>query len=257
MNNAVLLTFFAGVVGTLAGGLLGLKVNPDSSRSLSSLLAFSAGMMISMICFDLLPEALEEAEMPITVAGCALGVCLLLQFDRLFHHHGENHPDQLDDLHHHQHALTHSRQKNMMVLGMMMIGSVALHNFPEGMAVGSSTLHDLDSGIMMAVLLAMHNLPEGMGMIVPLRSGSLSRPKALLLTAMSGLPTLIGGIFGVLLGSISPVFIGFTLALAAGCMLYVTYYEILPQVTLMNQGRRPMLFQLAGFLLGFVLICSL
>ena len=80
MNNAVLLTFFAGVVGTLAGGLLGLKVNPDSSRSLSSLLAFSAGMMISMICFDLLPEALEEAGMPITVAGCALGVCLLLQY---------------------------------------------------------------------------------------------------------------------------------------------------------------------------------
>ena len=47
---------------------------------------------------------------------------------------------------------------------------------------------------------------------------------------------------------------GQTLALAAGCMLYVTYYEILPQVTLMEKGRRPLVFQLAGFLLGFVLI---
>ena len=100
----------------------------------------------------------------------------------------------------------------------------------------------------------LHNLPEGMGMIVPLRSGGVSRGKALLLVALSGLPTLIGGIAGVLLGSISPVFIGFTLAFAAGCMLYVTYYEILPQVTLMDSGRRPLVFQLTGFLLGFVLI---
>ena len=106
----------------------------------------------------------------------------------------------------------------------------------------------------MALLLALHNLPEGMGMIVPLRSGGVGKGRALLLVALSGLPTLIGGVAGVLLGSISPVFIGFTLALAAGCMLYVTYYEILPQVTLMEKGRRPLVFQLAGFLLGFVLI---
>lgn len=76
-------------------------------------------------------------------------------------------------------------------------------------------------------------------MIVPLRSGGVGKGRSLLLVALSGLPTLIGGVAGVLLGSISPVFIGFTLALAAGCMLYVTYYEILPQVTLMEKGRRP------------------
>ena len=144
-----------------------------------------------------------------------------------------------------------------MQLGLMMIGSVALHNFPEGMAVGSSALHEVKTGILMALLLALHNLPEGMGMIVPLRSGGIKKGKALLLVALSGLPTLIGGIAGVLLGSISPVFIGFTLALAAGCMLYVTYYEFLPQVTLMETGRRPLVFQLAGFLLGFILISIL
>lgn len=253
MVMAVLLTFVAGVLGTLLGGVLGLRIDPKSSKSLSCLLAFSAGMMISMICFDLMPEALEQAGLAMAVAGCGLGVLLLLKFDGLFHHHDE-HPDELDDLHHHHHAMEEVNTKKLLQLGMMMIGSVALHNFPEGMAVGSSALYEVKTGMMMALLLALHNLPEGMGMIVPLRSGGVGKGKALFLVVLSGLPTLIGGIAGVLLGSISPVFIGFTLALAAGCMLYVTYYEILPQVTLMEKGRRPLVFQLAGFLLGFVLI---
>ena len=253
MFAAVLLTFVAGVLGTLAGGILGLRIDPRSSKSLSCLLAFSAGMMISMICFDLMPEALEEAGLTIAVIGCALGVLLLLKFDGVFHHHDQQ-PDELDDLHHHHHAMETVNNQKLTQLGLMMIASVALHNFPEGMAVGSSALYEIKTGVRMALLLALHNLPEGMGMIVPLRSGGVSRGKALLLVALSGLPTLIGGIAGVLLGSISPVFIGFTLAFAAGCMLYVTYYEILPQVTLMDSGRRPLVFQLTGFLLGFVLI---
>ena len=57
MVMAVVLTFVAGVLGTLLGGVLGLRIDPKSSKSLSCLLAFSAGMMISMICFDLMPEA--------------------------------------------------------------------------------------------------------------------------------------------------------------------------------------------------------
>lgn len=104
MVMAVLLTFVAGVLGTLLGGVLGLRIDPKSSQSLSCLLAFSAGMMISMICFDLMPEALEQAGLAIAVAGCGLGVLLLLKFDGLFHHHDEQ-PDELDDLHHHHHAM--------------------------------------------------------------------------------------------------------------------------------------------------------
>lgn len=84
MVMAVLLTFVAGVLGTLLGGVLGLRIDPKSSQSLSCLLAFSAGMMISMICFDLMPEALEQAGLAIAVAGCGLGVLLLLKFDGLF-----------------------------------------------------------------------------------------------------------------------------------------------------------------------------
>ena len=49
MVMAVVLTFVAGVLGTLLGGVLGLRIDPKSSKSLSCLLAFSAGMMISMM----------------------------------------------------------------------------------------------------------------------------------------------------------------------------------------------------------------
>ena len=53
-------------------------------------------------------------------------------------------------------------------------------------------------------------LYTSMGMIVPLRSGGVGKGKALFLVALSGLPTLIGGIAGVLLGSISPVSVAYT-----------------------------------------------
>ena len=254
MVSAILLTFTAGVLGTLLGGILGLKIDPKSTKSLSLLLSFSAGMMISMVCFDLMPEALEHGGLLVAVLGCAAGILVLLKFDGVFHHHHDQDKEELDDLHHHHEVFEKADSHKWVQLGVMMIGSVALHNFPEGMAIGSSTLVELRTGLMMAFLLLLHNLPEGMGMIVPLRSGGISKPKALLLVAMSGITTLLGGVTGVLVGSISPAVIGFTLALAAGCMLYVVYYEILPQVNLMDSSRHPLLFQFGGFLLGFIII---
>ena len=192
-------------------------------------------MMISMICFDLLPEALEEAGMPITVAGCALGVCLLLQFDRLFHHHGENHPDQLDDLHHHQHALTHSRQKNMMVLGMMMIGSVALHNFPEGMATFVGALNDPQMGAGITFAIAVHNIPEGIAVAIPIFYATRSKTRALLYATLSGLTEPVGAAICYGVTAVSGLQIqdggaAFPLILSAvaGIMVYISLDELLP-----------------------------
>ena len=254
MINAIFLTFTAGILGTLLGGVLGLKVDPKSNRSLSLLLSFSAGMMISMVCFDLMPEAVEHSGLLITVVGVVLGIFVLIKFDGVFHHHHEDEGAELEDLHHHHLVIEKADNYKWFELGIMMIASVALHNFPEGVAIGSSSINEVETGIMMAVLLTLHNLPEGMGMIVPLRSAGISKGKALTLVAISGLPTLIGGIVGALIGGISPTVIGFTLALAAGCMLYVTYYEVLPQVSLMDKTRHPVIYQIVGFILGFIII---
>lgn len=249
MIQSILLTFLSGVVGTALGGLLPLIFKFKSKQSLLVLFSFSAGMMISMVCFDLLPEAVENSSITLAMVGCAAGVLILLVLDSRFHHHDHVESDNLH--HHHQNVDTDHK---MMTLGFLMIVSVALHNFPEGMAIGSSATHELNTGILMAILLTLHNIPEGMGMIAPLISGGMRPAKALFLVALSGLPTLFGGILGYFLGTISFNVIGFTLALAAGCMLYVTYYEILPQVQLMGSLKKQLLFQLCGFLFGFWLI---
>lgn len=249
MFNAILLTFLSGIVGTAVGGALSLFFKLNSNRAMSALLSFSAGMMMSMICFDLLPEALEHSSILFTVVGCAIGVIILLLLDGELHHHSA-HATEEDNLHHHP---IHTDSK-MLQLGTMMILSVSLHNFPEGLAIGSSSVYQLETGIIMALLLTMHNIPEGMGMIAPLIKGGMSKFKALMWVAMSGFSTLLGGIIGALFSNISAQWIALTLSLAAGCMLYVTYFEILPQVQLMEKGKRPFLYQIFGFLLGFVLI---
>ncbi len=251
MLRALLLTFFSGILGTVLGGSLSILFQVRLNRSLSALLAFSAGMMFSMICFDLLPEALENGGMLITVTGCATGVLLLLLLDGHFHHHHAQTTEK-ENLHHHE---PHSDPNQKLIrLGFLMIGSVALHNFPEGLAIGSSSMVAPPTGILMAVLLTLHNLPEGMGMIAPLLSGGMNKGHALLLVALSGIPTVAGGILGAWLGAFSAAGIAGILSLAAGCMLYVTWYEILPQVQLMDSGKKSLLFQLFGFLLGFILI---
>ncbi len=249
MLEALLLTGFTGILGTSLGGLLGIIIHKRFSKAITYLLALSAGMMISMVCFDLLPEALEMGGVFISVGGCALGIFLLLILDGKFHHHNHEHEIE-NNLHHHD---LHPNDK-MIQLGFMMIISVSLHNFPEGMAIGSSTLHHIHTGFMMSILLALHNLPEGMGMIAPLIEAGISKSKALFLVSLSGSTTLLGGFVGVLIGTISEEIIAFTLAFAAGCMLYVTIYEMLPQIKFAGNKKVSLLFLISGFLFGFMII---
>lgn len=257
MQEVILYTFIAGIAGTALGGLLGLKLNLKSKKRFSYILSFSAGMMISIVFFDLIPESIESGSLLLSMSGILAGLLVVLLLDTLLHHQKEDETAAADDLHHHQHALHHNKNRNMLITGMMMIGSVALHNFPEGMAIGSGSLNDAHIGLLMSLMIALHNIPEGMGMIAPLLKGNVKPASALLLTALAGLPTLLGGILGVLLGAVNPGFLSFSLAFAAGSMLYVTFFEILPQVTLLNPGRKPILFCMSGILLGLLFITVL
>ena len=100
-------TAIAGVIGTGLGGLIGALLQKDSNRIVSLLLSFAGGVMLSVVCFDLITEAIEtEVGLGIVIASIALGVAViyLLNYwiDRKTNpevpHIDENHPKTADDL---------------------------------------------------------------------------------------------------------------------------------------------------------------
>ena len=274
LETLIITTFLAGVAGTGLGGLVGAMLQKDSNRTVSLLLSFAGGVMLSVVCFDLATEAIEANMGVLTVVGAiAFGVAITYFLNYLIDrktnpevpHIDANHPKTADDLdelihsdHLEQHYARHDSKLGLFVAGIVMASAIALHNVPEGMTIGAS--YASNDGMMgtaalvLAVLIGLHNIPEGMAVSVPLISGGMAKWKAVLITASSGIPTILGALLGYLLGEIGPMGLTLSLGFASGAMLYVVFGEILPQSILMYHSKLPAFSTIVGILAGMLII---
>ncbi len=274
IGTIIMTTFLAGVVGTGLGGLVGALLQKDSNRVVSLLLSFAGGVMLSVVCFDLVVEAIEtEAGLAVVIGAVAAGVAITYLLNWLIDrktnpevpHIDANHPktaDDLDELIHSDHLEHHKKDNklSLFVAGIVMACAIALHNVPEGMtigasyAVGNGTMGG--SALLLAVLIGLHNIPEGMAVSVPLIGGGMGKIKAVLITAASGIPTILGALLGYWLGEIGAIGLALSLGFASGAMLYVVFGEILPQSILMYHSKLPAFSAIVGILVGILVIFS-
>ena len=274
IETLILTTAIAGVAGTGLGGLIGALLQKDSKRAVSVLLSFAGGVMLSVVCFDLVVEAIEtNMGVWVAVGSVALGVAVIYGLNYIIDrktnpevpHIDANHPQTADDLdelihsdHLEQHYVRHDSKLKLFVAGIVMASAIALHNVPEGMTIGASyASNDGAMGkaaIVLAVLIGLHNIPEGMAVSVPLISGGMSKIKAVLITACTGIPTILGALLGFALGEIGPLGLTLSLGFASGAMLYVVFGEILPQSFLMHHSKLPAFSAIAGILVGMLII---
>ena len=274
ITTLILTTAIAGVAGTGLGGLIGALLQKDSNRTVSLLLSFAGGVMLSVVCFDLISEAIETGVGVLTVsAAVAIGVLVIYLLNDIIDNHAnqegphvdENHPkthDDLDELIHSDHYKQHKANKanklSLFVAGLVMASAIALHNLPEGMTIGASyASNDAvmgSSALVLAVLIGLHNIPEGMAVSVPLISGGMSKPRAVLLTALSGAPTILGALLGFAIGEIGLLGLALSLGFASGAMLYVVFGEILPQAIIMYRSKLPAFSAILGMLAGLFII---
>ena len=270
----LIVTAIAGVAGTGLGGLIGALLQRDSNRTVSLLLSFAAGIMLGVVCFDLIPEAVEtNAGVPMVIAAVAIGVAVIYLLNYLIDrntnpevpHIDANHPktaDDLDELIHSDHLSQHYAKNDsklgLFVAGVVMACAIALHNVPEGMTIGASYASNDgamgSAALILAVLIGLHNIPEGMAVSVPLISGGMAKWKAVLITASSGIPTILGALLGYVLGEIGPMGLTLSLGFASGAMLYVVFGEILPQSYLMYHSKLPAFSAIIGILAGLLII---
>ena len=270
----ILTTTLAGVVGTGIGGIIGALLQKDSNRTVSLLLSFAGGVMLSVVCFDLVTEAVEtNVGIWIVVGAIAFGVAVTYFLNYLIDkktnpevpHIDENHPKTADDLdelihsdHLEQHYAKNDSKMGLFIAGIVMASAIALHNVPEGMTIGAS--YASNDGMMgtaalvLAILIGLHNIPEGMAVSVPLISGGMPKWKAVLITACSGIPTILGALLGYALGEIGPMGLTLSLGFASGAMLYVVFGEILPQSILMYHSKLPAFSAIAGILVGMLIV---
>ena len=283
--SIIVVTFISGVIGTGLGGVVGAVLRKDSNKIVSLLLSFAAGIMLAVVCFDLMSQPIEmmrSGSMPsytpwlvVVAVGVGYGVVYLLNYfiDRSTNHEvkhiDKDHPataDDLDELIHSNHLETHKndndKKGNLFVAGLVMMTAIALHNLPEGMVIGASYAITPDvvanlfsgSGFIMAIVIGLHNIPEGMAVSVPLISGGMKKFKAVGLTALSGLPTVFGALLGFALGGVNEVMLVLSLGFASGAMLYVVFGELMPEAILMWKSKMPALSMFVGVLAGFLLV---
>lgn len=274
----VIITAIAGVIGTGLGGFFGVVLSKDSSKMVSLLLAFAGGIMLAVVCFDLIPSSFRpegaDGQMPLwmVMTGIIVGYAVVYVLNYIIdrntnpeiEHIDDKHPhtaDDLDELIHSDHYSKHknSNEAGLLTAGIVMACAIALHNMPEGMVIGASyaghhTVLGGSAGLIIAIVIGLHNIPEGMAVSVPLVAGGMPKTKAVVLTALSGAPTIIGAMIGYGLGLLSPVWLCLSLSFASGAMAYVVLGELLPESVLMWKSKAPGVAAMIGILIGIVLV---
>lgn len=240
----------AGFAGTTLGALPALVLRGIPQKVEDSMLGLAAGMMLAASAFSLLLPGLEAGAdimggagvgAGVVVIGMALGVLLMLGLDEFTpHEHDKNGPC----------GPGHERCGRVWLF----VFAIALHNLPEGMAIGVSfSGGDMSVGLPLTTAIALQDIPEGLAVALAVRAAGFSALTAVAISAGSGFLEPLGAVLGVALSSGLPVAYPIGLGLAAGAMLFVVSHEVIPE-THRNGHQTPATI---GLMIGFALMMVL
>ena len=247
--ESIFYSFLAGI-STSLGVILLIIFGKPSVKVLAALLGFAGGIMIGISVFELMPEALALGSMVSTMIGFILGSAMMFSLDIILPH---SHLSESDDLVVENPDNLNKMENSILRTGYLILIGIALHNLPEGLAIGAGLEASPEVGLFISLAIGLHNIPEGLAMAGPLKAGGLSSIKIFLFTLVAGLMTPLGTAIGLLFFSISPVFVGGSLAFAAGAMVYIVNDELIPQANSMH-NHLANVGLISGILLGFALL---
>lgn len=241
---------------TFGGSLMAARIGLGTAKKQGAMLGFAAGVMIAASVWSLIIPAFDDAGtdvkgLLVVTLGFALGCAGMLALDKLVPHQhmDEDHPEG---------SPSHLSKPMLLVL------AVALHNIPEGLALGvviGAAMADAGmtwtAAIVFGVGLALQNFPEGMAVVLPLRQSGATQKRCVWWGFWASLAEPVSAVVGLLLTSwlnaLGGVVMPVLLSVAAGAMVFIVVEELIPESQAGDHGHGATY----GFLFGFWMMAVL
>ena len=122
-------------------------------------------------------------------------------------------------------------KKGLYRVGIISMFAIIMHNIPEGIATFMTTSTNLSLGLSLTIAIALHNIPEGISIAVPIFYSTGNRKKALFYTLVSAISEPFGALLAFLFLKpfMNNLVMGLLMAVIAGIMSYISFFELLPK----------------------------
>ncbi|MFO0718825.1 MAG: ZIP family metal transporter [Candidatus Paceibacterota bacterium] len=208
----------AAFIFTFLGGAFALRFKDK----LHLILGFSAGAVIGVAFFDLIPEAIElggiSHEISTITAIVALGFIFYMILDRFIIMHGHSHHDHVES----EKNCAHNNR------GLLGAGSLSIHSFLDGVAVGLAFQVSSAVGIIVAVAVLVHDFSDGINTVNMILKNGGNRKKALKWLFVDSIAPVLG-VVSTLFFELPESTLGLVLAVFAGFFLYIGASDLLPE----------------------------
>ena len=195
---------------------------------------------MAIICFDLIPEAMDISGIINVILGILFGIIVMIFCDILVQKKFSK--TNVNSI--------RNTKNTLLTTGIIVSIGLAIHNFPEGLAIGSGFGASMKLGLSLAIAICLHDIPEGISMAVPMKNGGMKIYKIMIYVILSGIATGIGALIGCIIGKISEQIIAICLSFAAGAMLYIVSGELIPESNTLYKGRMSAIGNMLGFIIG-------
>ncbi|MFI6867957.1 ZIP family metal transporter [Nocardia sp. NPDC050406] len=224
---------------TLVGGLVAVRIG-DRKRLV---LGLAAGVMLGVVAFDLMPEALEQETgealgVPVPLLAAVVGFLTVHIMERTVALH-TGYEDEFG-AHHHGFAS----------VGLLAASGLVFHSLLDGLSIGFGFQAGAGVGVAVAIAVICHDFADGFNTFTITTLYGNARKRGLILLGLDALAPVVGAIIGTLV-RVPAELVGLYLGYFAGFLLYLATADILPEAHAGKPSKAPLFCTLAG--VGFML----
>ncbi|KKQ07372.1 MAG: hypothetical protein US18_C0018G0003 [Parcubacteria group bacterium GW2011_GWB1_36_5] len=223
-------------------GIFGLSFREEILKKyIFIFISLAVGALLGDAFIHLIPEAFEKSNSTITTSILIIfGIFIFFILEKFlhWHHHGED-----------------KEESHIHPVGRLVLFSDSIHNFIDGMIIGTSFLISVPVGLATTLAVILHEIPQEIGDFAVLLHAGYTKMRALWLNFLSALSAIIGVLIVFMLGKEQSIIL-WILPIAAGGFIYVAVADLIPELQKTKEVKYSIL-QIISALVGVLAMISL